>query len=166
MACSAALWRVVSRLPGLRSFSSLRTLVKSGRFGILFAALLLGNPVWAQGGTSHGPLFRQSPDYQRSSEVAQGCLVRFSKALDRMVCAEELAVTLSIGKETVVTSTAVLGLSRVRCGCLLNGYESTVSCNEQASWLGRIRVMSVAKGTFTVRHSWAIGNEVLRCEVG
>lgn len=115
---------------------------------------------------NHGPWFRQSPDFQKSPEVQQSCVLRFDKALDRMVCVGQLAVTLSAGKQTVVSNLSVNDLSRVRCGCLLDGYEASASCNEQAAWLGRIRVTTVGKGTFTIAHSYAIGNEQVRCSLG
>lgn len=127
---------------------------------------LLALPVYGQTQIKHGPLLRQSDDYIKSPELQQGCVMRFDKALDRSVCVGQLAVALSVGKQTVVSNVNINGLSRVRCGCLLDGYESATACNESAAWLGRIRVTSVAKGTFTINHSYAIGTESIRCSWG
>jgi hypothetical protein len=82
-------------------------------------------------------------------------------------CSTKVAVTLAgAGKATTVTNAAVKPYSRVRCGCFDEGLSAAAGCNDRGRWIGRLKVISIANGSFVLGHSYAAGDEVVACEIG
>lgn len=132
------------------------------------AALGVPPPVLAQVGSAPtiDRLFEQSPVY-RDARARDGCAWIYNKAQRTVECSTKIAVVLARGaKQTTVNNADVRPYSRVRCGCFDEGLSKSVGCNEPGRWIGRVKVVSVANGSFVLGHSFAAGDEIVACELG
>lgn len=110
---------------------------------------------------------KQSKSVANIPAFKDGCGWVYRKDSQTVECVERILVTLSGGKSTTVSNTAVKTNSRVSCGCSGMG-NSSAKCTERARWLARYSVDSVANGSFVLKHSYASGDgsEQIVCEVG
>lgn len=127
-----------------------------------------GGASFAQGGSAPtlDRLFEQSPVY-RDARARDGCAWVYDKAQRTVECSEKIAVSLAYGaKQTTVSNSNIKPYSRIRCGCFDEGLSRSVGCNEGGRWVGRIKVLSIANGSFVLGHGYAAGDEIVACEIG
>lgn len=94
--------------------------------------------------------------------------MRFDKANRRLSCAGGMSgvvdqITLTYGTQTVVTNTKVVDDSLVECGCEVAS--DGLGCNTGGQWLARKWIHSKGSGTYTIGHSFALGDEIITCLV-
>lgn len=137
---------------------------------LTYAVLLLGLGV-ARGQTlpDVGEQLSSSASTNKSGpRVQSGCTMRFDKANRRLSCAGGMSgvvasVDLDYGTQTVVSNPKVVDDSLVECGCEVAS--DGEGCNTGGQWLARKWVKSKGSGTYTIGHSFALGDETITCLV-
>lgn len=128
---------------------------------VLFTALLLSLYFNISHGQQKslpdiGELMSSSRD---SRYIINHCSLSYDKDRRLFQCERSIDVTLSQGRETIISFTGVQEINRVECGCY------TDKCNNGGMVLGYMKVKKISRDTISITHAYAIGNEVIQCVI-